>query len=432
MRAAGRSIAVAALAVSTVVAPLASFDAADAFAAGPLTVSTLVGGGSTQSFTGPAAGVSMYAPMGVATDSNGTPYAANSGDNVVGSVANGTATTIIGSYAASGESGDGGPAAAASLYDPTGLAHDSTGDLFIDDSGDQVIREVTPDGNVKLVAGTGGEGYTGDGGLAVQATFNNPQGVAVDGKGDVYVADTGNNAIREIAPDGKISTFAGDGTPGFRGDTGPATKAELTQPTGVAVDALGNVYIADAGNNVIRRVSTAGAITTVAGNYVADQAKDGKGGFSGDGGPATVAQLHSPQGVYLDQAGDLFIADTFNNAIREVTPGGTISTIVNTARVKGNTDGAAATAALNTPEAVAFDNSTGNLYIADTSNRRIRELTGLAPPTATAGGPVAPSPGPPPQTPEAPLAVAVPLVGVGVIGGALLLLRRRQARSPIV
>ena len=191
--------------------------------------------------------------------------------------------------------------------------------------------------------------------------------------------------VREVTPQGFISTYAGNGGSGYRGDSGPASRAELSSPTGLALDALGNLYIADSGNNVIRRVSTSGVITTVAGNVAADQSSGGLGGFSGDGGPATSARLNSPEGVALDQAGDLFIADTFNNAIREVTPDGTISTIVNTTAAKGNSGngGPAGSAKLNTPFSVSVDPSTADLYIADTSNNKVRVVTGFTVPTTT-------------------------------------------------
>jgi DNA-binding beta-propeller fold protein YncE len=153
---------------------------------------------------------------------------------------------------------------------------------------------------------------------------------------------------------------------------------------------------------VIRRVSTSGVITTVAGDVAADQVSGGLGGFSGDGGPATQARLHSPQGIALDQAGDLFIADTFNNAIREVTPSGTISTLVNTAGKKGSSGngGPAAAAELNTPFAVAVDPGTEDIYVADTSNNKVRVVSGFAVPTTTADGPVAPAPPTPPRHPH--------------------------------
>jgi hypothetical protein len=335
-------------------------------------------------------GASLDYPEGIAAN-NGTVDVSNTFDNVVASVTAAATTTLAGSYEAIGESGDGGPATAATLDSPAGLALDSRGDLFIADTEDNAVREITPDGTIHLIAGNGTGGYRGDGGPATRAELDLPQAVAVDGLGDVFIADTGNNVIREVNQRGDITTYAGTGTAGYRGDDGRARFAELSSPTGVTVDAFGNLYIADAGNNVIRRVSTSDQITTVAGNVALDQANGGLGGFSGDGGPATHAQLNSPQGVALDRAGDLYIADTFNNAIREVTPNGLITTIVNSAAKKGSAgDGGAATAAeLNSPSAVSIDNVSGDLYIADTSNSRIR-LVGLPVPGGPAPGPVAP------------------------------------------
>jgi sugar lactone lactonase YvrE len=284
------------------------------------------------------------------------------------------------------------------LDEPTALTLDEEGDLFIADTEDNVVREITTDGVVHLIAGNGTEGSRADGGSATHAELDNPQGVAVNAKGDIFIADTYNNVIREVSPQGFISTYVGDGFAGYRGDNGPAARAQLSSPTGLAFDALGNLYIADSGNSVIRRVSTSGVITTVAGNVAADRSSGGLGGFSGDGGPATAARLHSPQGVALDQAGDLFIADTFNNALREVTPAGTISTIVNTTGAKGRSGdgGPAGAAELNTPFTVTVDPSTANLYIADTSNNRVRVVSGFTVPTTVAGGPVAPAPAAPP------------------------------------
>lgn len=381
------------------------------------------------SLTFTATGGSLYYPEGITTNNNGTVYVSNTNDNVVASIVGSVDTTIAGSYEGSGESGDGGPATAATLSSPGGLATDAAGDIFIADTEDNVVREITTNGNIELVAGNGSEGYTGDGGPATNAELDSPQSVAVDSSGDVFIADTYNNVVREVTPNGVISTFAGNGTPGYSGDNGPAASAELTNPSGVAVDSLGNVYIADSGNNVIRRVSTTGTITTVAGNYAADQSNGGAGGFSGNGGPATSAQLNSPQGVALDQAGDLFIADTFNNSIREVTPNGTISSLVNTTAAKGNTNASTAAAStLSGPYAVAVDNSTGDVYVADTSNNKIKVVSGLGVPGPPAGGPVAPA-SPPPAVPESPLTVALPVAALGVLAAGTYLIRRRR-RSP--
>lgn len=389
-------LAFAAVAVSGTVVTTAAGIVAPASAQTTLTINAVT-------FTAPT-GASLDNPQGIAA-AGGAIDVSNSADNVVATIVGSATTTIAGSYEGTGETGDGGAATSATLDNPTGLALDAKGDLFVADSEDNVVREITTDGVIHLIAGDGIEGSRGDDGPATQAELDDPQGVAVNSKGDVFIADTYNNVVREVTPQGSISTYAGNGFPGYRGDNGPATRAQLSSPTGLALDALGNLYIADSGNNVIRRVSTSGVITTVAGNVAADQASGGLGGFSGDGGPATSARLNSPEGVALDQAGDLFIADTFNNAIREVTPDGTISTIVNTTAAKGNSGngGAAGSAKLNTPFAVSVDPSTADLYIADTSNNHVRVVTGFTVPTTTAGGPVAPgSPPPPPHQPPPP------------------------------
>ena len=384
-------LAVVACAVCGTVVSTATSSVVTASAATPPTIAAVT-------FT-PPPGDSLDNPQGVAAAADGVVDVSNTADNVVASIDGIATTTIAGSYEATGESGDGGPATAATLDQPTALARDKAGDLFIVDTEDNVVREITPDGIIHLIAGNGTEGDRGDFGPAGRAELDSPQGVAVNARGDVFIADTYNNVVREVSPWGFISTYAGDGNPGYRGDGGPAVRAELSSPTGLAVDALGNLYIADSGNNVIRRVSTNGVITTVAGDVAADQSSGGLGGFSGDGGPATQARLNSPQGIAVDQAGDLFIADTFNNAIREVTPGGIISTVVNSAGTKGSSGngGPAAAAELNTPFGVSVDASTGDLYIADTSNNKLRVVTGFPVATTTAGGPVAPAPSTPPR-----------------------------------
>jgi hypothetical protein len=379
-------IAVAIFAVSgTAVISAVGNLAPAAAAASPLTIATMT-------FKAPP-GTSLDNPQGIVA-ANGIVDVSNTEDNVVANLVGTATTTIAGSYESTGETGDGGPASVGTLDIPTALTLDKAGDLFIADTEDNVVREITTDGVIHLIAGNGNEGDRADGGPATRAELDNPQGVAVNADGDLFIADTYNNVVREVSPQGSISTYAGDGSAGYQGDNGPAGRAQLSSPTGLAFDALGNLYIADSGNSVIRRVSTSGVITTVAGNVAADRSSGGLGGFSGDGGPATAARLHSPQGIALDQAGDLFIADTFNNAIREVTPDGTISTVVNTTGAKGRSGdgGPAAAAELNTPFTVTVDPSTANLYIADTSNNRVRVVTGFTVPSTVAGGPVAPDP----------------------------------------
>ena len=386
MREVAARMATAAVAVGSAALVASGLGAAGASAAPVPTISAVT-------FTAPP-GTSLDNPQGVAWGPGGKLFVANTADNVIASIVGSTTTTVAGSYEATGETGDGGTALAATLTEPAGLAVDRAGDVFVADTEDNVVREITAGGIIKGVAGDGREGYAGDYGPAIRAELNSPQSVAVDNNGDLFIADTGNNVIREVSPRGIVTTFAGTGRAGYNG-SGRRASAELTAPTGVAVDAFGNVYIADTGNNVIRRVSTVGIITTVAGDYAADQANDGIGGFSGDGGPATSARLYAPQGLAVDNAGDLFIADTFNDAIREVTPNGTITTIVNTAATPGKTGipGPATTAALNSPYAVTVDNSTGDLFVADTSNNAIREVTGLPVPSNVGPGPTAPTAG---------------------------------------
>jgi hypothetical protein len=220
---------------------------------------------------------------------------------------------------------------------------------------------------IATVAGTGTAGYSGDGGQAMAATLRRPFSVAVDAAGDLFIADDRNNVVRKVDTNGVITTVAGNGAAGHTGDGGPATAATLNNPVGLAVDAAGDLFIADAGNNVVRKVGTNGVITTVAGTGVS--------GVSGDGGPATAATLNGPQGVAVDAAGDLFIADAGNNVVRKVAPGGVITTFAGTGVASYSGDGGPATAAtLDFPEGVAVG-SAGNLFVADTDNSVVRRIT---------------------------------------------------------
>jgi len=377
-----RLIGATAVAAAMTAAGLATAGVAGASATATPELQTL-----TYTATGP--GGSLHYPVGVSAF-NGTVYVSNSGANEVSAVANGSTTAFAGSLTAYGEHGDGGQAVNASLYHPGGSAEDAKGDVFIADSGDNVIREVTPAGVIRRIAGSGiaGLGYAGPGGFpATLSSLDHPQNVAVNAQGEVFIADTYNNRVVEVTVRGQVLAVAGDGVAGYSGDGRLAAFAELNEPTGVALDAQGNLYIADSANNVIRRVDArTGIITTVAGDYAADEANGGLGGFSGDGGAATSAQLNDPQGVAIDGAGDLFIADTFDNAIREVTPAGIISTVVNSAAAGGGIPAAGgesngkapAASKLNTPYGVAIDPGNDALYIADTHNSEIAEVTGLA------------------------------------------------------
>jgi sugar lactone lactonase YvrE len=321
---------------------------------------------------------SLNDPFGVAVDADNNAVVADGLNNVIRRVdaVTGHISTAAGTPGVSGFSGDGGPAASAQLNLASGVAVDSVGDLFFADVNNNVIRRVDAvSGNISTVAGTPGvTGFSGDGGPATSARLTFPEDVAVDSAGDLFIADSGNCVIRRVdAKTGDISTVAGNNALGcgFSGDGGPATSATLDCPEGVALDSAGDLIIADTQNSVIRFVAAAtGIISTVAGT-------SGVSGFSGDGGPATSAQLNLASGVAVDSAGNLFIADSFNSVIRFVAAAtGIISTIAGTPGVFNfSGDGGPATsAALNLPTSVAVDR-TGNLFIADTFNNRIRAVT---------------------------------------------------------
>ena len=266
-----------------------------------------------------------------------------------------------------GFSGDGGAATSAEINFARHVAIDISGNLYIADTYNNRVRKVTPGGIITTVAGNGTLGYSGDGSAATSAELAGPWGIATDAIGNLYIADAGNMRVRMVTPAGVISTVAGNGTGGFSGDGGAATGAELLYPYGVVVDSSGNLYIADSENQRIRKVTAAGIISTIAGN--------GTAGYSGDGGAATSAELNYPSRVAADSSGNVYIADLYNNRVREVTPGGIISTVAGNGTAGYSGDGGAATSAeLNNTFDVAVD-SNANLYIADGYNQRIRKVT---------------------------------------------------------
>jgi sugar lactone lactonase YvrE len=335
---------------------------------------------------GPATGAQLdpsptFGPFGLAVDRSGNLFIADVGNHRIRKVAAepGLITTAAGT-GAPGFSGDGGPATGAQLKNPRGIVVGRSGNLFIVDTDNHRVRKVEAEtGVITTVVGTGVQGFGGDGGPATSAQLAFPTGLAMDARGDLFIADLFNYRVRKIAAGtGLITTVAGSGPPapapgGFAGDGSPATGARLNLPRGVALDASGNLFIADSGNARVRKVAAGtGIITTVAGT--------GTAGFAGDGGPATSAQLggflgvDGPGGVGVDASGDLFIADSFNNRIRKVSAGTGIITTVAGGGTGDRGDGGPATSArLSGPASVALD-STGNLFIADPGHYRIRKV----------------------------------------------------------
>jgi sugar lactone lactonase YvrE len=281
------------------------------------------------------------------------------------------ATTIISTIAGNstgGYSGDGGSAIGAGLMWPMGIGLDSAGNLYIADTYNHRIRKVNSStGIITTVVGNGTASYSGDGNLAAIATLRYPTAIALDSAGNLYIADSDNHRIRKVnRSTGIITTVAGNGIAGYSGDGDIATGASLSSPTGIVIDRAGNLLIADRGNNRIRKVNIAtGIIVTVAGN--------GTAGFNGDGGMATAAKLNMPQSVAVDSADNLFIAD--NNRIRKVNAATSIiATVAGTGAIGYSGDGGAATSAsLMGPAGIAVDNS-GNFYLGDTYNFRVRKV----------------------------------------------------------
>lgn len=324
---------------------------------------------------GPATAAYLNLPDGVALDAVGNLYIADRNNNVVRKVnTSGVISTFAGTSTA-GYSGDGGPATAAELHSPESVAVDASGNVYIADNANNAIRVVNSSGIIRSFAGNGTPSYTGDGGPATAAMLRTPYGLAV-GSGNVYFSDNGNNVVRKVNSSGIISTIVGTGALGYSGDGGLATAATLNTPGGLAVDGSGNVYICDAANYVVRKVNSAGIISTFAG--------DGFGGTFGDGGPATAARLFDPWGIAVDGSGNVFIATGGGNCIRKVNSSGIISTYAGNGVFGYSGDGGPAISAqLYYPNGVAVDLS-HNLYIADKGNNRIRIVTPTAP--AFSGG----------------------------------------------
>jgi hypothetical protein len=327
-------------------------------------VSTLAGfprvGGSTD---GTGAAANFFYPGGIASTGSGVIYVADTGNHTIRAMNTpGAVTTLAGRAGVKGDA-DGTGSQALFAY-PYGIAIDGSGHLFVSDSNNNTIREVTTGGVVTTLAGSGGFPAGSADGSGGAARFSSPAGVAVDGAGNVYVADSGNSTIRKIAPGGAVTTLAG--TAGSTGSSdGLGGAAQFNTPEGVAVDAAGNVYVADTRNDTVRKITPGGQVTTLAGVAGQTGSGDGAGGS---------ARFNGPYAVAVDGSGNVFVSDFFNATIRKIDASGTVSTVAGTAGALGFSDGIGAVARFNQPYALALDGS-GDVFVADTYNRAVREIT---------------------------------------------------------
>jgi sugar lactone lactonase YvrE len=349
-------------------------------------IQTIIGWGNEDGLL--ATQTTLNGPWSLATNAAGTIYVTEIGSVSPGGgyytfpqirkiTSDGKITRVAGNLIEA-DGGDGGKATEAPLDRPYQVAADAQGNLYVVERISSKVRKIDAQGIISTFAGSGTAGFAGDGGKATEAQLSAPRGVAVGPDGSVYIADTGNNRVRRVAPDGTISAFAGTGNVAFDGDGGKASEASLSSPQRLAVDAQGNVYITDVNNGRIRRVTTDGIIKTVAGN--------GQPGATGDGGDATAAALEFPWAIALDAAGNLYIDQVLSNVIRRVTPDGKISTVAGTGTAGFNGEaGKASEIQLNSPLGIAVDAS-NNLLIADSANGRVRRLTPDGMITTIAGG----------------------------------------------
>jgi ATP-dependent protease HslVU (ClpYQ) peptidase subunit len=316
------------------------------------TVSTLAG--STFGFANGAGTLAQFkSPNDVAVDGDGNVYVADYNNLQIRKISkNGEVSTLAGSGIQGFADGAG---TSAQFNGVTSLTVDATGNVYVADTSNHKIRKITPDGKVTTLAG-GTAGFLD--GTSISAKFSYPTGVALDAAGNVYVADGNNQKIRKITPDGEVTTLAGS-TIGFADGIG--TEAKFNNPTRVAVDATGNVYVSDDNNNKIRKITPAGTVTTLAGST-----------RGSEDGSATTAQFGYLYGLAVDRVGNVYVADTGNHRIRKITPSGTVSTLVGSK--PGFEDGSITVAKFNSPKGVALD-AAGNVYVADSENNKIRKIS---------------------------------------------------------
>jgi sugar lactone lactonase YvrE len=321
-------------------------------------VSTVAGSGEIGFKDGAAAEARFYRPEDVAVDQFGNLYVADESNHSIRKISpDGLVTTFAGSRNGDWGSLD-GPSTEARFASPSGVAVDGAGNLYVADWGNHSIRKISPSGETSTLAGVREPGFRDAQGS--EARFREPNGIAVDAAGIAYVADTGNHAIRTITPDGTVRTLAGSGEAGFTEGMGRAARFNL--PFGIAVDGVGNVFVADTGNNRIRRITPDGTVTTLAGSVTAGSA-DGIG---------LAASFNTPFGLALDRHGTLYVTDEQNHAIRTIAPDGRVSTLAGVG-IRAFTDGEWSVAAFNSPHGIAVD-AAGNVYVADVFNHRIRKI----------------------------------------------------------
>jgi sugar lactone lactonase YvrE len=339
------------------------------------TITSVAGNGITQ-YIGdgsPATNFSLAGPDGIFADKKGNIYIADYFNSRIRKLSHDTLSTVAGT-GLPGYTGDGGAAGAAQIGNPDGIFRDTAGNWYITDEHNDVVRKINAHtGFISTVCGSGSGGFGGDGAAATTANMELPGGACVDVAGNIYIPDYGNQRIRKVsAATGIIATIAGTGTSGYSGDNGPATNARVSYPNSICLDSAGNIYFSERGNNVIRKINAAtGTISTVAGSNVQ--------GYSGDGASAVSAELSEPNSVFVDKAGYMYISDYGNNVIRAVTPAGIIHTIAGTGAAGYTGDGGPATAATFRGLTAVFVDDTGYIFVADGDNSVIRKITPLVP-----------------------------------------------------